>query len=255
MWNIWKERALRVALLHLPKTGGTSLHDYLSGHFTHDATCPERFRNFDRFTPAQLKGYDYFSAHMDYAALRRIPRPVYTITILREPKARILSLYYFWRSHTWETIEAGKLTGPRKAKELGLLDFLRTTTDGIPGNIDNIYVRSLLGSYWAGPRGRLVLSDDEALRVAMRNLLTIDTVGFMEDMPGLFAEVSQRTGFEMPAELPWARSSEKFGTEAGSEKVEREVITPEIDRRLNHLTRVDRIFYENARRLFGCQAA
>ena len=54
----------------------------------------------------------------------------------------------------------------------------------------------------------------------------------------------------MPEELPWARSARNFGSEKGSEKVAREEITPEIDARLDHLTRLDRILYDNARALF-----
>ena len=246
-----KRPNLRVALFHIPKTGGTSLHDYLQGHFPPEKTCPERFRGFDRFKPEQLRAYDYFSAHMDYGILKRLPGPLYTITILREPKARILSLYYFWRSHSAETIERLNLVGPRAAKKMGLLEFLRSADHGIPANVNNILVRTMLGESWTGPGGRLVLHDDEAIRVAMRNLLTIDTVGFVEDMPALFEEVSQRMGVPMPEELPWARSSKNFGTESGSEKVEREEITPEIERRLNHLTRLDRVLYNNARVMFA----
>ncbi|MBN9889851.1 sulfotransferase family 2 domain-containing protein [Salipiger abyssi] len=241
---------MRVALFHIPKTGGTSLHDFLSTHFPAPDICPERFRSFGRFSPEQLAAYRYFSAHMDFATLQSLPGPLYTITIMREPKARIISLYYFWRSHSDETIEKLNLAGPRLAKQLGLLEFLKTQAHGIPGSINNTYVRTLLGHSWSGQRGQLLLNDGEALRVAMRNLLTIDTVGFVEDMPGLFTEVCQRLSVPLPDPLPWARSSKEFGLTEGSERVEPEEITPEIDARLDHLTRLDRILYENARRMF-----
>lgn len=121
---------VRVALFHFPKTGGTSLHRFLAPLFDAAEICPERIRNFDRFTPEQLAGYSYFSAHMDFARLQLIPGPLYTITVLREPKARVLSLYHFWRAHSWQIIEARNLKGPRLAKEKGLLAFLRHRADG-----------------------------------------------------------------------------------------------------------------------------
>ncbi len=241
---------VRVALFHFPKTGGTSLHRFLTPLFDAAEICPERIRNFDRFTPEQLAGYSYFSAHMDYARLQMIPGPLYTITVLREPKARVLSLYHFWRAHSWEIIEARNLKGPRLAKEKGLLAFLRHRADGLPLDTDNFYARSLLGRHWSGPRGELVLSDEEALRVSMRNLLTIDTIGFTEDMPALFGQVCRRLGVAMPEQMPWALSSRGWSDNPDLEPMEREEITPEIDAELDRLTRLDRVIYDNARRMF-----
>ncbi|NDW01337.1 sulfotransferase family 2 domain-containing protein [Salipiger sp. PrR002] len=245
---------MRVALVHFPKTGGTSLHDFLVDKFPPKAVCPERIRSFERFTREELQQFDYFSAHMDFARLSLLPGPLYTITVLREPKARILSLYYFWRAHSWRIIEARNLTGPRRAKELGLLEFLKHRSDGIPSDVDNYYARSLLGRHWSGPRGEIVVSDEDALRLAMRNLLTIDTIGFTEDMAGLFQQVTRRLGVEMPAEMPWARSSKNQVNLPDMEAVEREQITPEIDAQLNKLTRLDRVIYENAKRMFVQQS-
>lgn len=95
-----------------------------------------------------------------------------------------------------------------------------------------------------------MLSDEEALRVSMRNLLTIDTIGFTEDMPGLFAQVTRRLGVAMPEQMPWALSSQGWSDNPDLEPVEREEITPEIDAELDRLTRLDRVIYENARRMF-----
>ncbi|WP_313138095.1 hypothetical protein [Paracoccus jeotgali] len=239
----------RVVLFHFPKTGGTSLHDFLVPHFPRETICPERLRNLDRLDPAQLAGYRYVSAHMDYERFRLIPAPRYAITVLREPKARILSLYYFWRAHSWKVIEERGLHGPRRAKELGLLEFLRHRTGGLPSDTDNYYARSLLGRHWVGPRGEMRLSDEEALSAALSHLAEFDTVGITEDMPGLFRRVSARLGLAMPEELPWARSSRSYGALPDMEEVAREEITPEIDAELDRLTRLDRVIYEEAKRL------
>ena len=82
----------RIVFMHFPKTGGTSLHRYMVAAFAKERVCPERFNVFDRFSDEDLKRYDYFSAHMDYRNLRRCANPAFTMTVLREPKARILSL-------------------------------------------------------------------------------------------------------------------------------------------------------------------
>ena len=96
----------RVVFVHIPKTGGTSLHAMLKGLFSDDEIHPERLNNFRDLDAESFTKYRLFSAHMDARTLPAIPDPKFTVTVLREPKARILSLYYFWKSHTWETIKA-----------------------------------------------------------------------------------------------------------------------------------------------------
>ncbi|MBE9640246.1 sulfotransferase family 2 domain-containing protein [Salipiger mangrovisoli] len=241
----------RVVLFHFPKTGGTSLHRFLLPQFRPEAVCPERLRNIDRFGPEELAAFRYVSAHMDYQRLQLIPAPRYTITVLREPKARVLSLYYFWRAHAWRVVEARNLKGPRLAKEKGLLEFLRHRTEGIPSDIDNYYARSLIGRHWVGPRGEMALPDEEALPLALERLAEFDTIGFTEDMPGLFSEVTARLGIAMPQPLPWALSARDRASHPDMEEVVPEEITPEIDAELERLTRLDRVIYEEARRRFG----
>jgi len=240
---------MRVALMHFPKTGGTTVHDFLKTAYNADQICPERFNNFNRFSVEELQKFDYFSAHMDFSNLCRIGKPVYTVTILREPKAQIMSLYYFWRAQSDSHIEKHKLAGPALAKKLSLLEFLNTQEHGIPANINNYYTRNLLGMNTTGQNGRLVVSDEDALRIAMRNLLTFDEIGFLDDIPSLLTRMGKLLGLEVPKKIPRARTSDNFGKDPNTEKVSREKITPEIDARLDELTRLDRVIYENARRM------
>lgn len=241
---------MRVALIHFPKTGGTTLHDFIVTAFDKEKICPERLNEFDRFSDEDLQQYDYFSAHMDFRNLRRVARPAYTITVLREPKARLISLYYFWRAQSDALIEKHNLVGPRLAKRLSMLEFLNWQGDGIPSNINNFYTRYLIGMNTTGPNGLLALGDKEALRVATRNLLTIDEIGFLDQMPELMARVGARLRLEVPEEIPRARSAQNFGKDPNTEAVERVEITPEIDARLDELVRLDQVLYQNARRLF-----
>lgn len=242
---------MRVAFIHFPKTGGTTLHNFLLKAFTKKKVCPERFNNFDRFSDNDLQQYDFFSGHMDFRNLRRVASPAYTITVLREPKDRILSLYYFWRAHSNAVIEKNNLAGPRVAKQLSLLEFLNCETGGIPASINNFYTRWLLGMTITGPNGRLAIDDEQALRVAMHNLLTIDEVGFLDQMPDFIRKVGKRLALEIPEEIPKERSAENFGKDLNTEHVVREKITPEIDSRLNELVRVDQRLYDSARRLLA----
>jgi hypothetical protein len=89
----------RVVFIHLGKTAGTSLRTALSEAFPGDTICPELFDGLSRYSPAELAGYRLFAGHFRYSTLRHIPGRFDVITMLREPSARLLSFFYFIRSH------------------------------------------------------------------------------------------------------------------------------------------------------------
>jgi len=106
--------------MHIPKTGGTSLHDILVGNFCPEEICPERFNALKKYSQEELARYSYFSGHFDRESINYISADKDIITLFREPKARILSLYYFWKAHKNSHIEKHNLEGPRAlARRLG----------------------------------------------------------------------------------------------------------------------------------------
>lgn len=242
---------MRVAFMHLPKTGGTSIHSMLTSVFEKDQVCPERFNGFNAYTVDELAQYELFSAHMDFYSLTRIAQPAFTITLLREPKQRILSLYYFWKSQKHEHIERHNLAGPRFAKSHSLVEFLRDLPDKLAKDIDNTYVRNFLGRLVESPVGVFPIEDNDAVRVAMRNLMRIDTVSFLDDIETTTHEIFARLALPAPELLPKMRARENFGIDdPNTEMVEDEELTDEIDALLNEYTRLDRRIYESARALF-----
>ncbi len=94
----------RVAFLHIPKTGGTALHRFLTGQFREDEICPERSNLLGACGSESLARYRLFSGHFDRMTVDRLPTPIVKITLLRNPRDRIISLYRFWRSHTREAL-------------------------------------------------------------------------------------------------------------------------------------------------------
>lgn len=242
---------MRLAFLHLPKTGGTSLHKLLQAAFETDEICPERFNGFGRFSNKELQEYNFFSAHMDFHSLERVANPAYTVTLLREPKQRIVSLFHYWKAQKREHIERHNLVGPRFAKDTCLAEFLSTLPKELMKDVDNAYVRNFLGRLWTGPTGEFLIDEDEALRVAMRNLLKIDEVGFTDDLRNFVDRVFLKLSIPSPEELPKARSRVGFGKDdPNTEEIKFEEVTPEIDHLLEHFTRLDSKFYHSARAIF-----
>jgi hypothetical protein len=104
--------------LHIPKSGGSSVHAALERALPAGSLAPRRmdmstvadFHDFDRLRPEardmlalelgevqELGRYRVVSGHFFLATLLRVSNAASIATVLREPRARLLSLYMFWR--------------------------------------------------------------------------------------------------------------------------------------------------------------
>lgn len=251
----WNRKPSPLVFFHIPKTGGSTVHDLLCKEFPSSRICPERFNQLHKMSRADLQQYDLFSGHYDRAAIRRLPNRPKVITVLREPRSRILSLYYYWKSHRPDVIEERNLGGPRLAHQYSLLEFLRCPTPSIAPNIDNVHVRSMLGRIWVGPNREFRVADEIALRRAKHYLSTLFDFGIMEDLDAFVARVFPRLGFDAPPRVPRKNSHEEFSRLKMMQVVEREPVTPEIDAELDRLTHLDQRLYNYARELLAQRAA
>ena len=89
----------RLVFVHIEKCAGTTLRMMLETQFSPSRICPERFDGLGNWTINELASYDLFAGHFNLSVTRSIPGRVRVITMLREPKARLISLFHFWKSH------------------------------------------------------------------------------------------------------------------------------------------------------------
>jgi hypothetical protein len=90
-----------VTFLHFERTAGTTLASLLTEKFhpLQIATAPLPFEGQCSDTVlAVIDDHKLVWGHYDLPSFRRLNARRRIITLLREPTARILSLYYFWRS-------------------------------------------------------------------------------------------------------------------------------------------------------------
>lgn len=241
----------KLVFMHIPKTGGTSLHDILTNLVHPELICPERYNTLKFFDHNYLNQYFFFSGHYDWESVSNIPGKKKIFTILREPKARILSLYHFWRSHTWKVIEEKNLGGPRLAKTLDLVDFLASEDPGIVGNIDNALVRNLIGPVYIGPDRGFLYPSDEVVQRALRNLEAMVVVGVLENPDYGITHVLNKLDLPVPAMIPRSRDSTKFAEQPNMEFVEKQPVSEEAEELLKKLTVFDRIIYEHYYRKYS----
>ncbi|MBW6399510.1 sulfotransferase family protein [Roseomonas sp. HJA6] len=245
----------KLVFLHLPKTGGTTLHHHFSQAFAPEEICPERFSRLDRFTTEELGRFRYFSGHFNYEQLRMIPGPLFTVTVMRDPVERILSTYYFWKRHRPEYVERQRLAGPAAARSSGnLLDFLRNTTPEVLDAIDNTMSRYLAGhvnvapdhSYRFSAAGAgIPMSELEIMHRASGNLMAMDVFGFTSNLVEVFTRVALVFGMKRTSSL--VRLNTRGDVNELLEPTTEEPITPDIRAELNRLTSVDREIFRLGR--------
>jgi hypothetical protein len=118
---LWKGHAAgrRLIFLHIPKTAGTAITSFLRQQFADDEVMPQLQANFHRSHPiwplvarrSQLLGVGMHLDHDRVAALARglsHEPPPFLLTVLREPRARLLSRYKEWRSTPDEHMQAAR---------------------------------------------------------------------------------------------------------------------------------------------------
>lgn len=179
--------ARTLKFLHLPKTAGTSVRHFLAKFFRPEEICPAGFRGeFRALSDDQLATYRVFAGHLDWEDLDRVEGPSFTFTVLREPRERVLSYYFFMRARAVrmeretpmrvnEIVHAALTLSPDEFFCTGGSPSVRRNVDN---QLDNHYVH-----YFARRSARLryrshvnTLPDAELLETARRNLDRLDGV-------------------------------------------------------------------------------
>lgn len=85
-----------IIFLHIPKTAGQSVHNYLSRVFKEQDICPAR-ENFQlcEYSLKTKKDFKFFSGHLDWAQLYGLHADAFTFSILIDPVDRIISFYNY----------------------------------------------------------------------------------------------------------------------------------------------------------------
>jgi hypothetical protein len=246
----WATHDMRTVFLHVPKTAGTSLHRLLCAHVEPAEICPERF-GLQSLRPEELARFRLFSGHFQWDDVAIVPEPRRVVTMLRDPRERLLSLYYFWRSHSWEHIERYDLNGPRAARMRSLLEFLRSPESSLQEAIDNRFTRSLVGQTSFELLRAGTMSEQEAQEIAARRLEQMTAVGFFDDFGQSARLIHERLDLPTPKTIPHDMNKEDSSGAPFLERQEsREEIGPDICRELDRLTRLDAPLYEEARSTF-----
>lgn len=135
----------RVVFLHIPKTAGQSVHQFLLDNLGSENMCPARVQEqIKQLSKEQLSSYTVYSGHFDWDFFDFLnAEEVFFFTILRQPLDRVLSFYFYMRNQA-KTLSAEQLqspshTGMRAALMLSPDEFFADPNLNIRTFIDDHY--------------------------------------------------------------------------------------------------------------------
>jgi hypothetical protein len=207
---------VKIVFLHIPKTAGQSVHEALVAAYGAEAVCPARVNEqLYELSIEQLNRYRVVSGHLDWSRLDCIQGPKFVFTVLREPRDRILSFYFYLREQasrlSAEELDKPERQGMKAALTLKPAEYflggaphLRRFLDD---HYDNFYTHYFAGRHYGAraslkalvKRGAMTVQQLQAM--AMSNLQTLDRVFTVEQIPELLDTVGALSGATLkPAE-------------------------------------------------------
>ena len=191
--------------IHIERTGGASVHRALEAQFEPGGATAERMTNYEALGIAhENPKVVFFSGHFDYETAVSLPRGRKRIvTVLREPRSRLISFYRFQRSHA---LAEGEVTDNLMylAQKLDPVTYFRHPTVRSAPRINNCYLGCFAGTL-ANPLAHLregAQETNERLQRALRRVRRLDGVGIMERMGDSIKTIFADLGFRAPSEVP-----------------------------------------------------
>ena len=255
----------RLVFLHVPRSGGTTLHDLLAAAVGGENMCAVRHNHLWRCLATDLSRARVFCGHYDRDCLSVIPGArIKVATMLREPRSRLISLYAYLRAHRPETIAPANLDLAGAARRYGLADFLEAALEINPAAVDNPCLRTFGGwlphRRWeqaAEPSAPKALADfgypiEELVQRARTFLDDMAAIGILEQFEESAHSIFTAFGLGVPPPVGALHSLESLvkGNQA-FEPVQLEAITRSDARRIDEMTHYDAQLYVHAKNLLA----
>jgi hypothetical protein len=113
-----------IVFLHVPKTGGQTIHHAVASTFPPEQRSPIRLMSQAGPEGPFPQEYRFHSGHLDWARLGEVADDPFVFTVLRDPRERLGSFYFYMRANRQRRAdELGvDALAPRDAALLGAAD-------------------------------------------------------------------------------------------------------------------------------------
>ena len=212
----------RLTFVHIPKSGGNSLLQALKSQFDENEVSPFIFEGKTEINGSA--GYKLIAGHIGFSVAETFDAPI--VTVLREPVDRVISLYYYWRSHN---------AGPKILQDMTLEEFVESDHPGINTSVDNAQTWQIAHGLVPREQRQLRLSEGALLGRAIRNIGKCAVVDITERL----GEFSVRLSTILEMRLP---QLERVNTTP--RRPPTKDVTAEVRTKIESRTKLDRLLYQ-----------
>jgi hypothetical protein len=192
-----------IVFLHIPKTAGQTVHHALVGLAGGEANVsPVRLHSQRPTGPQMPPGFSVYSGHIDWTELDSLPRDRFAFTILRTPRERIAS-FYFYLLNEARAMSPEDLALPGN---LGLHMILTRSADDyffggdaswqafVRDHYDNFQVSYLATRRMRGRRALDGLGASDRIARALTGAASLDGIYDVDRLDRLEADLRHRSG-------------------------------------------------------------
>jgi len=192
-----------IVFLHIPKTAGQGIHAALETLVGDPGrVSPVRVHTQCPTGSQMPPGYDLYSGHIDWTELDTLPPDRFAFTVLRDPRERIASFYFFLlkeaRALSPEALAHPENTGKRAVLELSADDYFFGGTPGwqtfVRDHYDNFYAAYLATRRMRGRQRLRGLSEAERLDRARQGAAALQGIYEVDRLQRLEQDLSARFG-------------------------------------------------------------
>ena len=233
--------------LHIPKTAGTTLTAWLNQHYQSADILPRGYfgknplhvtREELEEKKAAVQHYRLVHGHYGNDVLRSFFPTARSVTILREPAARVVSLYNDWRTKSDEN----RAKAPDLAKQL--IDIARThDIEGFLRSGHELCMWQFRDGQARQLTASLYLNEPADAQAACEQLDRFSVVGTTELLTPTTRLIARMMGWIPPSSIA------PLNTSRGTETLDG--LPPSTRELIHEMTRADQIVYQHAQRLLG----
>ena len=223
-----KIESQKVLFMHIPRTAGSSFRGFFE-KFTDIVYTSHAKQN-----PCPAEKACLINGHFGFSFMNHTTYD-HSFTILRDPIERIISLYRYSHSERsdWESV--------RKSQSSVFSEWLSSDNPDVRAQIDSFYVRVITDDIVEPFENRIA----ESVKLAIERYSAFSAVGDQSALKPLCLKVSSL--LDIPVFYLSIGNDSRSFSRSTTKYPPRPKLTPEIQRRLGQLTRLDYEIYNQFR--------